>query len=170
MSEDQGIGRRGFVRTVGLGVGALAAAPASAGERPSDAAGGAAPASPAVARALADPDWPSLRHYDAAHLLRVALPIGGIGTGTVSLGGRGDLRDLELMNRPAKGFVPPGAAAPFFALRVRQRGSARPSRAALEGPLPAELYEGSHGCARAERGPAALPQRVFRGRLSVRPA
>jgi len=47
--------------------------------------------------------WPVLKRYDSAHLRRVALPIGGIGTGTVSLGGRGDLRDWELMNRPAKG-------------------------------------------------------------------
>ncbi|MBT4497280.1 MAG: hypothetical protein HOC74_06135, partial [Gemmatimonadetes bacterium] len=50
--------------------------------------------------------WPVLKSYDQDHLLRIALPLGGIGTGTVSLGGRGDLRDWELMNRPAKGFVP----------------------------------------------------------------
>jgi hypothetical protein len=32
-----------------------------------------------------------LKHYDKNHLLRIALPLGGIGTGTVSLGGRGEL-------------------------------------------------------------------------------
>ena len=37
--------------------------------------------------------WPVLRRYDAGHLARVAMPLGGIGTGTVSLGGRGDLLD-----------------------------------------------------------------------------
>jgi hypothetical protein len=31
---------------------------------------------------------PILKRYDADHLLRIALPLGGIGTGTVSLGGR----------------------------------------------------------------------------------
>ncbi|WP_026877610.1 hypothetical protein [Jiangella gansuensis] len=50
--------------------------------------------------------WPVLRRYDADHSLRIALPLGGIGTATVSLGGRGDLRDWEVMNRPAKGCTP----------------------------------------------------------------
>ncbi len=38
-------------------------------------------------------NWPILKQYDQNHLGRIALPLGGIGTGTVSLGGRGDLRD-----------------------------------------------------------------------------
>jgi hypothetical protein len=46
-----------------------------------------------AALALAGPadaaDWPVLKRYDQAHLARIALPLGGIGTGTVSLGGRG---------------------------------------------------------------------------------
>ena len=33
----------------------------------------------------------------------IAFPLGGIGTGTVSLGGRGQLRDWEIFNRPDKG-------------------------------------------------------------------
>ena len=31
--------------------------------------------------------WPMLKTYDQDHLARIALPLGGIGTGTVSLGG-----------------------------------------------------------------------------------
>jgi len=53
-------------------------------------------------------DWPALKTYDEEHLAKIALPLGGIGTGTVSLGGRGDLRDWEIMNRPAKGFIQRG--------------------------------------------------------------
>ena len=53
-----------------------------------------------------DKTWRVLKRYDGDHLTRIALPLGGIGTGTVSLGGRGDLRDWEIMNRPSKGYTP----------------------------------------------------------------
>ncbi|NIM44374.1 MAG: hypothetical protein GTO54_01880, partial [Nitrososphaeria archaeon] len=46
----------------------------------------------------------------------MAFPLGGIGTGSISLGGWGQLRDWEIMNRPAKGFVIPRS---FFTLKVR---------------------------------------------------
>ena len=49
------------------------------------------------------------------------MPIGGIGTGTVSIGGRGQLTDLEIYNRPWKGNVPRNT---FFALWCKQRGKA----------------------------------------------
>ena len=89
-------------------------------------------------------DWPVLRRYDQQHLARIALPLGGIGTGTVSLGGRGDLRDWEIMNRPAKGFIPRGALGPFFALFVKT-GAGQTQTRALEGPLELSDYEDSHG-------------------------
>jgi len=91
------------------------------------------------------PGWPILTHYDADHLARIALPLGGIGTGTISLGGRGDLRDWEVVNRPAKGFVPVlGSGGPFFALYARTAGIPSVTRL-LEGPIPLDEYEGSHG-------------------------
>ncbi|GGB17804.1 hypothetical protein GCM10011492_04580 [Flexivirga endophytica] len=58
--------------------------------------------------------WPVTRSYDGAQCERIAMPVGGIGTGTVSFGGRGQLLDWELFNRPAKGNDP-GA---FLALRT----------------------------------------------------
>ncbi len=66
--------------------------------------------------------WPVLKEYDKDHLKEIALPLGGIGTGTVSLGGRGELRDWEIMNIPAKGYstVTPGNNAPFFAIHVQK--------------------------------------------------
>ncbi|OPZ25862.1 MAG: hypothetical protein BWZ02_02269 [Lentisphaerae bacterium ADurb.BinA184] len=102
-------------------------------------------------------NWPILKRYDSDHLARIAMPLGGIGTGTVSLGGRGDLRDWELMNRPAKGYVPRFGNTPFFAVWVRgARGGA--AAKALEGPLPLEAYEGASGCPAPNHG---LPR--FRG-------
>jgi uncharacterized protein (DUF608 family) len=84
--------------------------------------------------------WPVLRHYDESHLRRVALPLGGLGTGTFSLGGRGDLRDWEIGNRPAKGFTPAHA---FFAIRT-QYGDLVTTRL-LEGPVDPADYEGAQG-------------------------
>jgi uncharacterized protein (DUF608 family) len=37
--------------------------------------------------------------YTGDRLREIAFPLGGIGTGTISLGGRGQLRDFEIANR-----------------------------------------------------------------------
>ncbi len=99
-------------------------------------------------------DWPVLTSYDQEHIARIAMPIGGIGTGTVSLGGRGDLRDWEIMNRAAKGYTPlrgRGYIGPFFALYARTADGKHVTRA-LEGPLDVSAYEGSHGSPVANHG------------------
>lgn len=92
--------------------------------------------------------WPTLRHYDGGHLLRIALPLGGIGTGTVSLGGRGELKDWEIMNRPMRGFgatsLAPGNDAPFFAIQIQPLHGPAATRALL-GPLDATEYEAEDG-------------------------
>ncbi|MDR0399939.1 MAG: hypothetical protein LBH51_03250 [Treponema sp.] len=44
-----------------------------------------------------------------------AFPLGGIGTGAISLGSRGDLRDFEIFNHPDKGNKLPFS---FFAIRA----------------------------------------------------
>ncbi|MCZ7545474.1 MAG: GH116 family glycosyl-hydrolase [Anaerolineae bacterium] len=61
----------------------------------------------------------------------VAFPLGGIGTGNVSLGARGDLRDWEIFNRPAKGNMLPNT---FFAIRTQVAGQ-EPVTRVLEGPI-----------------------------------
>ena len=95
-------------------------------------------------------EWPVLKHYDQDHLLNIALPLGGIGTGTVSLGGRGELRDWEIMNKPGKGFSathadkPAGNQAPFFAIYVKPQGKDAMTKAIL-GPVAESEYESATG-------------------------
>ena len=92
--------------------------------------------------------WPVLKSYRDKYLRRIALPLGGIGTGTVSLGGRGDLRDWAIMNNPAVGYTPNLMAGmrdigPFFALYTEHNGKKKTT--VLEGPLDPEVFEASHG-------------------------
>ena len=99
---------------------------------------------------LRDLEWPVLTRYEGEHLARIAFPLGGIGTGTVSLGGRGDLRDWEIMNRPSKGFRPRDT---FFAIWVKPEGGQALTRV-LEGQIPPP-YDGQFG---VEEPVAGLPR------------
>jgi len=72
------------------------------------------------------------RTYTGAQLSEIAFPLGGIGTGTISLGGRGNLRDFEIFNRPAKGNV---LAHTHFALWASAPGQP-PVAKLLEGRVP----------------------------------
>jgi len=71
-----------------------------------------------------------------------AFPLGGIGTGNVSLGSRGELRDWEIFNRPGKGFKLPNS---FFAIWARKEGD-KPVAKVLESKLqpPHALSHGYH--------------------------
>ncbi|MEV5962844.1 GH116 family glycosyl-hydrolase [Kribbella sp. NPDC051952] len=113
--------------------------------------------------------WPTLRTYTDRQLRRIALPLGGIGTGTVSLGGRGNLRDWEIVNRPAKGFHP-GTA--FFAIRTESPDGSVTARA-VEGPLDLSEYEGAHGSGTQNHGLPRFRDASFStaypfGRLALR--
>ena len=84
-----------------------------------------------------------VRTFEGPALKEIAFPLGGIGTGTVSLGGRGQLRDWEIFNRPGKGVDLPFT---FFALAFSQNGQ-KPVVRVLEGPL-APPFTGEDGIAR----------------------
>jgi non-lysosomal glucosylceramidase len=97
-------------------------------------------------------DWPVLKSYDQEHIYKIAMPVGGIGTGTVSLGGRGNLQDWEIMSRPAKGYNPGSGRenSAFFTL-YSEIGGKKDLRL-LEGPLPFYQYEGNSGAIGSNHG------------------
>ena len=91
-------------------------------------------------------DWPVVRRFDAGHLYRVGLPMGGIGTGSVSLSGRGELCDWEIMNIPNKGKLSGecnGIDRSFFAIRAK--GATTEMARMLAGPLEHWEYLSSEG-------------------------
>ncbi|MCR5548800.1 MAG: hypothetical protein K6F25_08605 [Bacteroidales bacterium] len=102
---------------------------------------------PMTAQEWSPSEWPVLKHYDKDHLYQVALPLGGIGTGTVSLGGRGELRDWEIMNIPGKGFNSGSQKnqAPFFAI-FTQDSEGKTTATMLAGPLYPQEYWDASGC------------------------
>jgi non-lysosomal glucosylceramidase len=55
------------------------------------------------------------RKFTGRQLAMIAFPLGGVGAGSISLGGRGQLRDWEIFNRPDKGRSP---AYAFAAIRA----------------------------------------------------
>jgi non-lysosomal glucosylceramidase len=82
-----------------------------------------------------------VRTFDSS-AASLAFPLGGIGTGNVSLGARGELRDWEIFNHAGKGVRLPNT---FFAVWAQAPGQAPVTRV-LEGPLqpPLTLSHGHH--------------------------
>ncbi|MCW5981910.1 MAG: hypothetical protein KIT09_27745 [Bryobacteraceae bacterium] len=84
------------------------------------------------------------RAFKGEALREIAFPLGGIGTGTVSLGGFGNLRDWEIFNRPSKGALIPFT---FACMRIAGGELSKPVVRVLERqPLPPFGY--AHGVPR----------------------
>jgi len=60
------------------------------------------------------------REFSGRELKLIAFPLGGIGTGSISIGGRGQFCDWEIYNRPDKGRSPDYA---FACIWIRSRSS-----------------------------------------------
>ena len=86
--------RRSFVKQAGL----AAAAQAAVAQTPPQPS---APATASGASPLAPVVYP--RTFTGRQLAQLAFPLGGVGAGSIALGGRGQLRDWEIFNRPDKG-------------------------------------------------------------------
>ncbi len=92
-----------------------------------------------------------VRAFTGAQLTQIAFPLGGIGTGTVSLGGRGNLQDWEIFNRPNKGCRLPFT---FVAVWIHEQG-AKPVTRVVEAPL-GPPFIGDRGLLRSSA--AGLPR------------
>src|SRR5260370_25227083 len=75
------------------------------------------------------------RKFSGPELAMLAFPLGGVGAGSISLGGRGQLRDWEIFNKPDKGRSPAFAFPAIWCRKV-----ARVLEARILPP-----YEGSSG-------------------------
>lgn len=99
------------------------------------------------------------RSFSGESLREIAFPLGGIGTGTVSLGGRGNLRDWEIFNRPGKGKILPYT---FFSVWAKPEGGEAVARIAERRFLPP--YVDGRGLAPAQAyGLPRLADATFRG-------
>ena len=83
-------------------------------------------------------DFP--RSFEADQLHMIAFPLGGVAAGSVCLGGRGQLRDWEIFNRPNQGYRPRYAFASIWA----QSGAREPVARILESQI-LPPYEGPSG-------------------------
>lgn len=102
--------------------------------------------------ALCETPADSQRVFTGQSLQEIAFPLGGIGTGSISLGGRGDLRDWEIFNRPAKGSR---LDFTFFSLWARRIGHKPVARVLERRFLPP--YRGG-GFGLAQRQLSGLPR------------
>jgi non-lysosomal glucosylceramidase len=127
-------GRRGFLKNVALAGGAAASADAQTSVRPAVVPAAAVPCEDGLATVA----YP--RKFTGRKLGMLAFPLGGVGAGSIALGGRGQLRDWEIFNRSEKGKSP---AYAFPAIWV-QAGDAKPVAHVLEARIVAP-FEGRSG-------------------------
>jgi uncharacterized protein (DUF608 family) len=125
MTEKTGTPRRAFLRNAALGIGAAAQEPAPVSAAPRSSAS-------------AETSYP--RVFTGPQLKMIAFPLGGVGAGSISLGGRGQLRDWEFFNRPNKGFAPSYGFPSIWAQAGRSKPVARVLEARILPP-----YEGADG-------------------------
>ncbi|MFW6188889.1 MAG: GH116 family glycosyl-hydrolase [Planctomycetota bacterium] len=99
------------------------------------------------------------REFSGVALREIAFPLGGIGTGCVSLGGRGQLRDWEIFNRPNRGYRPEFT---FATLRAEPVGGEAVTKVLESAPLPP--FSSTHGSPRPNgEGFPHMDGNTFRG-------
>ena len=157
--------RRTFLQQVTL---ASAAAPLAAQTPPS-------PAPVPAPGGAAEIVYP--RAFTGRRLTAIAFPLGGVCAGSISLGGRGQLRDWEIFNRPDQGNSPPYAFPAVWAQSGNRKPIARVLESRLQPPftgssglgsnnapgltrLASATFTGEFPLARVDFADSALPVKV----------
>src|ERR1700693_1811369 len=144
--------RRSFLQQLALGAGTAAQPPGAKSQREQ------APSSPGKADEITFP-----RVFTGRQLKMIAFPLGGIAAGSISLGGRGQLRDWEIFNRPDKGASPAYAFPSIWVQAGKDAPLARILEARIQPP-----YEGPSGLGfRNAPGLQRLDSATFTGALPL---
>ncbi len=139
MAKKHGIGRRDFFKQAAGAVGAATQLPRwSLAEAEVKIENAPAPHAEHVGRPAEKISYP--RVFTGAQLKMLAFPLGGVAAGSLALGGRGQLRDWEIFNRPNKGYSP---AYAFPAVWIKA-GNAKPIARVLEARI-LPPFEGQDG-------------------------
>ena len=88
--------------------------------------------------AVEDVGYP--RRFQGRHLRMISFPLGGVAAGSLGLGGRGQLVNWEIFNRPNKGYRPPYAFPSIWAQAEGKSPVARVLESRILAP-----YEGQDG-------------------------
>ena len=149
MSDELQTGRRGFLKAVTAGV---ALQPLTTVE---------SPLSDQPAKLQESISYP--RSYSGRHLSLLGFPLGGIGTGSISIGGRGQLRDWEIYNRADKDRSPEYAFASIWL----KSGDSKPIAHVLEVDTALREWFRPWSCKRPWTQPASI--RYLHRRVSAGP-
>jgi len=147
-------GRRRFLKTV-----ALAAGGASQAEALQNSTAPQTSETPSKPSAPAQSGVQYPRTFAGRQLERIAFPLGGVAAGSVALGGRGQLLDWEIFNRPDKGKFISYAFPSIWA----QAGKSKPVARVLEARLMPPYEAGSGLSPNQVSGLTRLEDATFTG-------
>ncbi|MGH9726824.1 MAG: GH116 family glycosyl-hydrolase, partial [Candidatus Acidiferrales bacterium] len=134
MTDKLSLNRRNFLKQAAGAVGAVTQAERWATPATAEESHGAKERSSGAE----DLNYP--RQFRGRQLKMISFPLGGVAAGSIGLGGRGQLIDWEMLNRPNKGYRPSYAFPSIWA----QAGSGEPVARVLESRI-LPPYEGQDG-------------------------
>ena len=137
MTDKPSLDRRNFIKQVAGAVGAVSAVTQADRWTPR-VSGQESHGGKETGKTATDPNYP--RQFHGRQLQMISFPLGGVAAGSIGLGGRGQLINWEIFNRPNKGYRPAYAFPSIWA----QAGNGKPVARVLESRI-LPPYEGQDG-------------------------